>query len=132
MVKHMYLGIMGIYMYFRLLRCIIWKIWLTHVFRYNGYLHVYLPFKVHHMKLKDSRMKMMNEVLAGIKVLKFYAWENAFREKIKDIRKKELTVLRKCLFYDSAVNFIWQITPYMVGYCTLHRLYLLLFKLSNS
>ena len=84
------------------------------------------------MNLSDSRMKMMNEVLAGIKVLKFYAWETAFREKIKDIREKELTVLRKCLFYDSAVNFIWQITPYMVGYCTLHHLYLLLFKLSNS
>ena len=84
------------------------------------------------MKLKDSRMKMMNEVLAGIKVLKFYAWENAFREKIKAIREKELTTLRKCLFYDSAVKFILQITPYMVGDCTQHYLYLLLFKLSNS
>ena len=31
------------------------------------------------MALKDERVKMMNEVLNGIKVLKLYAWEPSFQ-----------------------------------------------------
>lgn len=30
------------------------------------------------MKFKDSRLKLMNEILNGIKVLKLYAWESSF------------------------------------------------------
>ena len=31
------------------------------------------------MKLKDTRMKAMNEILNGVKVLKLYAWEPSFQ-----------------------------------------------------
>ena len=31
------------------------------------------------MKLKDERIKLMNEILNGIKVLKMYAWEMSFK-----------------------------------------------------
>ena len=31
------------------------------------------------MERKDERMKLINEVLNGIKVLKMYAWELSFR-----------------------------------------------------
>jgi len=30
------------------------------------------------LKVQDSRIKMMNEILGGIKVLKFYGWEVSF------------------------------------------------------
>jgi len=30
------------------------------------------------MKYKDERIKLMNEILNGIKVLKMYAWEMSF------------------------------------------------------
>ena len=30
------------------------------------------------MKHKDERIKMMNEILNGIKLLKMYAWEMSF------------------------------------------------------
>ena len=35
-------------------------------------------FQLKQMKLKDKRIKMMNEILGGIKVLKLYAWEPSF------------------------------------------------------
>ena len=36
---------------------------------------------------KDSRLKLMSEILNGIKVLKLYAWELPFMKKIREIRK---------------------------------------------
>ncbi len=30
------------------------------------------------MRFTDARVKMMNEVLAGIRIIKYYAWEKAF------------------------------------------------------
>ena len=38
------------------------------------------------MKQKDRRVKIMNEILGGIKVLKLYAWEKSFIGQILDIR----------------------------------------------
>ena len=45
----------------------------------NGYLASLMrKFQLKQMKLKDKRIKMMNEILGGIKVLKLYAWEPSF------------------------------------------------------
>ncbi|RWS23642.1 multidrug resistance-associated protein 4-like protein, partial [Leptotrombidium deliense] len=37
-------------------------------------------------KLTDSRVKLMSEILNAMKVIKMYAWENSFAEKISKIR----------------------------------------------
>ncbi|XP_031432945.1 multidrug resistance-associated protein 1-like [Clupea harengus] len=47
------------------------------------------------MKYMDSRIKLMNEILSGIKILKFYAWEKAFLERVIGYREPELKALRK-------------------------------------
>ncbi|XP_016134577.1 multidrug resistance-associated protein 1-like isoform X2 [Sinocyclocheilus grahami] len=47
------------------------------------------------MKYMDGRIKLMNEILSGIKILKIYAWENAFRERVLGYREKELNALKK-------------------------------------
>lgn len=38
----------------------------------------------------DARVKMMNEILNGIRVIKYYAWEIPFKEKIDAIRLTEV------------------------------------------
>ena len=38
-------------------------------------------------KLTDKRVKVMNEVISGIRVIKMYAWEYAFSHVVADIRK---------------------------------------------
>uniref|UniRef100_A0A8B9JVZ3 ATP-binding cassette, sub-family C (CFTR/MRP), member 3 n=1 Tax=Astyanax mexicanus TaxID=7994 RepID=A0A8B9JVZ3_ASTMX len=50
-------------------------------------------YQVEQMQYKDARIKLMNEILNGIKVLKLYAWEVSFKEKVLQIRQKELNVL---------------------------------------
>ena len=66
------------------------------------------------MKQKDSRIKVMNELLGGIKVLKLYAWEIPFMKKVNAIREKELGLIKMNALYQAVVIFVWEITPYLV------------------
>lgn len=45
------------------------------------------------MNIKDNRIKVENEVLGGMKIIKLYAWERPFAEKIHAIRDRELASL---------------------------------------
>ena len=56
------------------------------------------------LKYSDARVKMVNEVLAGIRIIKFYAWEKPFGKELNRLRDKELKALTK-LAYTSAVGF---------------------------
>ena len=67
------------------------------------------------MKSKDNRIKLMNEILNGIKVLKLYAWELAFREKVLEIRQKELKVLKKSAYLAAMATFTWVCAPFLVS-----------------
>ncbi|XP_067675078.1 multidrug resistance-associated protein 1-like [Haliotis asinina] len=67
------------------------------------------------MKWKDKRMKMMNEILNGIKILKLYAWEPSFQEKILQIRKKEIHTLWTISLLKSITTFTWTLVPYLIS-----------------
>ena len=56
------------------------------------------------LKYSDLRVKMMNEILAGIRIIKFYAWEKPFKKEVGAIRDKELKALTN-LAYVSAIGF---------------------------
>ena len=56
------------------------------------------------LKYSDLRVKMMNEILAGIRIIKFYAWEKPFKREIKSIRDKEVKALTN-LAYVTAIGF---------------------------
>ncbi|CAH1274300.1 ABCC1 [Branchiostoma lanceolatum] len=74
--------------------------------------------QVKQMKQKDARIKLMNEVLNGIKVLKLYAWELSFKEKIEKIRSKELQILRNTAFLNAGASFTWVCAPFLVSLTT--------------
>ncbi|XP_051958404.1 ATP-binding cassette sub-family C member 3-like [Xyrauchen texanus] len=75
-------------------------------------------FQVEQMKHKDDRIKLMNEILNGIKVLKLYAWEISFKEKILQIRQKELNVLRKAAHLSALSTMAWISAPFLVALTT--------------
>lgn len=72
-------------------------------------------YQVEQMKYKDDRIKLMNEILNGIKVLKLYAWEPSFKEKILQIRQKELHVLRKTAYLSALSTMAWTSAPFLVA-----------------
>ncbi|XP_071062931.1 LOW QUALITY PROTEIN: ATP-binding cassette sub-family C member 3 [Pseudochaenichthys georgianus] len=75
-------------------------------------------YQVEQMQYKDSRIKLMNEILNGIKVLKLYAWENSFKEKVLNIRQKELNVLRKTAYLGALSTMAWTSAPFLVALTT--------------
>uniref|UniRef100_A0A8C7K9K0 Canalicular multispecific organic anion transporter 2-like n=1 Tax=Oncorhynchus kisutch TaxID=8019 RepID=A0A8C7K9K0_ONCKI len=75
-------------------------------------------YQVEQMHYKDARIKLMNEILNGIKVLKLYAWENSFKEKVLEIRQKELNVLRKTAYLGALSTMAWTSAPFLVALMT--------------
>ncbi|OQV19026.1 Multidrug resistance-associated protein 1 [Hypsibius exemplaris] len=64
---------------------------------------------------KDHRMKLMNEILNGIKILKLYAWEDSFEDKVQTVRNRELAALKKSANL-KAINMItWLFTPSLIA-----------------
>ena len=49
------------------------------------------------LKYTDQRVKLMNQLLVGIRVLKMYAWEAAQEAALLEVRKSELRELRKAV-----------------------------------
>ncbi|XP_054637104.1 multidrug resistance-associated protein 4 isoform X2 [Dunckerocampus dactyliophorus] len=41
--------------------------------------------------LTDSRIRTMNEVVSGIRIIKMYAWEKPFAALVSDVRRKEIS-----------------------------------------
>lgn len=76
-------------------------------------------FQVKQMKLKDSRIKLMSEILNGIKVLKLYAWEPSFLKQVEGIRQGELQLLRTAAYLHAISTFTWMCTPFLVTLITL-------------
>ena len=48
------------------------------------------PVRMKVLEKTDARVKLMNEVLTGIRVIKYYCWEKPFKGKVHDLRKVEL------------------------------------------
>jgi ABC-type multidrug transport system fused ATPase/permease subunit len=67
------------------------------------------------MKFKDARIKSMNELLSGIRLLKLFAWEQPFADKISGIREQELGSLRRYMLLGTVTSFFWSSTPLVVS-----------------
>uniref|UniRef100_A0AAY4E645 ABC-type glutathione-S-conjugate transporter n=1 Tax=Denticeps clupeoides TaxID=299321 RepID=A0AAY4E645_9TELE len=72
-------------------------------------------FQMQNMKFKDKRLKIMNEILSGIKILKLFAWEPSFKSQIQEIREEELKVMRKFAYLSSVSTFIFSCAPALVS-----------------
>ena len=63
------------------------------------------------MKKSDSRIKILNEVLSGMRVIKYYAWERPFEEKVKNLRDDELSSLKSAQNYRALQSFFMNFNP---------------------
>ncbi|XP_040848249.1 ATP-binding cassette sub-family C member 2 [Ochotona curzoniae] len=75
-----------------------------------------LQFK--NMKFKDKRLRIMNEILNGIKILKYFAWEPSFKEQVHKLRNKELKNLRAFAYLQSLITFLLYLSPVLVSVTT--------------
>ncbi|XP_069682959.1 ATP-binding cassette sub-family C member 10 [Periplaneta americana] len=70
------------------------------------------------MSQKDERVKVMAEILRGIRVIKFHVWEDHFIEKIGNLRELELKYLRGRKYLDALCVYFWATTPVLISIFT--------------
>ena len=82
----------------------------------NGWLAGFMRrLQVRVMKLKDKRIKLMSEILSGIKVLKLFAWEPSFIQRVDNIRNKEIQLMKKAAYFNAFMSFFFNTAPFLVG-----------------
>nr|XP_056714411.1 multidrug resistance-associated protein 1-like isoform X2 [Euleptes europaea] len=92
--------------------------------------NVYIAAKVKQLKKSqskntDQRVKLLNEILHGIKILKLYAWEPSYQKKIMNIRESEITVLRSSGYLTTFSNLTLTCIPFLVSLATFGVYFLL-------
>ncbi|OXA41467.1 Canalicular multispecific organic anion transporter 2 [Folsomia candida] len=70
------------------------------------------------MLIKDQRVKLINEILAGMKVLKLYGWEQSYADQITKLRDREMMLLRRAALYGTSTMFSFTCAPFLVSLST--------------
>jgi ATP-binding cassette subfamily C (CFTR/MRP) protein 1 len=70
------------------------------------------------MAHKDARNKVINEVLQGIRVIKYFAWERSFEEKVAEVRQTEIDALQAGARIRAWTAFLWTASPVIVSLAT--------------
>ncbi|WCJ33054.1 ABC transporter C family member 3 [Euphorbia peplus] len=70
------------------------------------------------MKSKDARMKATSEILRNMRILKLQAWEMKFLSKIEELRNTEAGWLKKFVYSQAIVSFVFWGAPTFVSVIT--------------
>uniref|UniRef100_A0A8C0Z7B2 ATP binding cassette subfamily C member 6 n=1 Tax=Canis lupus familiaris TaxID=9615 RepID=A0A8C0Z7B2_CANLF len=76
-------------------------------------------------KNKDKQIKLLNEILHGIKILKLYAWEPSYKKKIIEIREQELEVQKSAGYLAVFSMLTLTCIPFLVSLATFGIYFLL-------
>jgi ABC-type multidrug transport system fused ATPase/permease subunit len=74
------------------------------------------------MAATDKRTNTVNEVLQGIRIIKFFAWEKKFLGKINEARQTELRALIEYYIQGAFGSAIWFFSPLLVSLFTFFAL----------
>uniref|UniRef100_A0A8C0WR33 ATP-binding cassette sub-family C member 10 n=1 Tax=Castor canadensis TaxID=51338 RepID=A0A8C0WR33_CASCN len=67
------------------------------------------------LQYKDARVKLMTELLSGIRVIKFFGWEQALGTRVEACRAQELGRLRVIKYLDAACVYLWAALPVIIS-----------------
>ncbi|XP_061421515.1 ATP-binding cassette sub-family C member 10 isoform X3 [Lethenteron reissneri] len=70
---------------------------------------------MHH---KDGRVKLMTEILFGIRAIKLHCWEESFSRKVNGFRSDELKGLSGMKYLDALCVYLWAVTPVLISILT--------------
>ena len=63
-------------------------------------------YRLKSAKVTDKRVKVMNEIISGMRLIKMYAWEWAFHEYVKNIRMLVIKQIRSNTIYTGFITSI--------------------------
>ncbi|KAI8121627.1 putative multidrug resistance-associated protein lethal(2)03659 [Lucilia cuprina] len=68
-------------------------------------------YKKKTLKQTDRRVKLMNEIISGIEVIKMYAWEKSFSKLINSVRGEEMKAIKGYAYVYAGINCFNMICP---------------------
>ena len=81
---------------------------------------------------RDERVRLMNEIISGVHIIKMYVWEKPFCALLEEARKLELQKNNKILLLRNFVSITTTFIPRMALYCTIIALMIFDQKLSYN
>lgn len=76
---------------------------------------IYAKMRSQSLIFTDARIKSLNEVIQGIRVIKFFTYENEYLNRIFDIRKKEIYKIGMMNIARSFVGTLMSASPLLVS-----------------
>lgn len=70
----------------------------------------------HIMELRDTRVTLMSQILQGIRVVKYHAWERSVTDEVQDVRSHEIATRIRIVKADALSNVIFVSTTTLVGF----------------
>ena len=70
-------------------------------------------------KCADERINILNEVFNGMRVIKYYAWENTFAKRVRAIRDREVGLVWKSQKVGALFGVALFSTPVFIAVCSL-------------
>ncbi|KAG0096002.1 hypothetical protein BGZ93_005137 [Podila epicladia] len=67
------------------------------------------------LEAMDERIRLMNEILSGIKIVKLYGWEDSFRDRVAVFRHRELNKLKTIGRAFSFMSIMFSSMPLFVA-----------------
>ncbi|KAF0367633.1 ABC transporter [Gigaspora margarita] len=59
----------------------------------------------------DERVKLTQEILLGIRVIKYYAWEDSFADALQKLRNREVSLVRLLLIIRAGISGVSMVIP---------------------
>jgi len=75
-------------------------------------------YQLKQMAIKDERVKCVNEILNGMKVIKLYAYEKPMEAVITELRNRELVLIKKAAFLRTFSDMLNTASPFFVAAST--------------
>ncbi|KAF9929843.1 hypothetical protein FBU30_001156 [Linnemannia zychae] len=66
------------------------------------------------METRDRRVGLMSELLQGIRMIKFFAWERKIQKKIMEVRDQELRRFIRLYIINTFFTLLWFTSPILV------------------
>ncbi|PHT95001.1 ABC transporter C family member 4 [Capsicum annuum] len=108
LLLYYYMGVSMFAAFILIIGAMISTLWMT---RKNNQFQLQLMLK------RDSRMKAINELLGNMRVIKFQAWEEHFKEKIRSLRNKEFSWLSKFMYLLSCnLSVLWSMSQVIAAF----------------
>jgi ABC-type multidrug transport system fused ATPase/permease subunit len=82
-------------------------------------------------KITDSRVNLIEEILTGVRFVKYFAWETSFLSRLKQLRAREIRGIQFLLGIRNALNGITVVCPSLLVFSRYLR-YLYFSKLFTS